>query len=1340
VTRIAVPIQTHLCHTIVVDTCTEFSTTWNLIHIIQLPNGMSYTFNYDLQGSPTHPYYGQPLSAVLPTGGTITWGWSGERDSGPILVTRQLSGDPGPWKYSGAMPFNPATVTDPANNDTVTTFGDYIPYSASNASDTYPVIKKQYYQGSSSSGTLVKTVQTDYQTGGAILPIRETTTWNQQNLVSKTETDYDSWPITDWSGKFASASNPVEKREFDYGSGAPGAQIRTTDYGYLHLANSTYLGLNILDKETSRKVYAGSSQSGTLSAQTLSTYDGVAISAGGNTSAAPAPNHDYTNFPASYNFRGNLTQVSNGLLSGGSWTWLNTSKTYNDLGDILSSTDPTGNKSSYDYTDNWATITNPQCVTSAHSYGFATTVTDALSHQTKHTYYSCTSLKGSDQDPNDIAASRTGTAFNYDLMSRPTAVNFPDGGKTTYSYSDSVPYSATVSQLITSSLTKVSTAVHDGLGRVQQTQLTDPDCSSGPVKVDYTYSYDPSPPAGTPAGKYATVSNPYCTSADSTYGITKTRYDALERPIRVIPPDGSDSANNVSTVYAGNATTVTDQAGAARKTITDALGRMTFVYEDPASANYETDYSYDVLDDLTGVTQKGGSTSANWRNRSFAYDSLARLTSSTNPETGTITYTYDADNNLKTKKAPSPNQIATGTATATTAYTYDALNRITGKSYNDGYTSNSPTLGSLYQYDGTALTGCTTAPPGLADSNAVGRRTSMCDGSGATSWSHDPMGRPLSERRTIGTVVGQYVVDAYNLDGSSSSVTTKGYGVTYTYNAAARPLAATHSTTKFVSGATYAPQGAITSGIFGVSTGFTGITVADTYNKRLQPSAITASLPSNALVQSLTYNFNLGTSDNGNVYGITNGKDSTRNETFTYDKLNRITTAATQGTTGAHCWGQKFGYMSNGSFVSGPDPWGNLTQIQSTQCSSLTLNQAVNTNNQFASPMVYDSAGNLINDGAHPFIYDDENRLITAAGVTYTYDGDGKRVKKSNGTLYWNGPGWDPLLETDLSGAATEQYVFFGGERVARVDMPAATVEYYFSDHLKSTDIVTNATGGILQESDYVPYGGEVVISGADSNRYKFTSKERDMESGLDNFDARFYASPFGRFMTPDWEAKPTDVPYANFGNPQSLNLYSYVQNNPTTVGDPDGHETQDTLDTRAAQEAGNAFAGALSGLGRMAAGMWNPIANLLTAQTGQNIPTLPVPEYQNKEQAIAGAAAQLGAVAISAAEGAPAGETETVQRAMSNAELKATEDTGLLRGGREGTHYASDAVNNDAGRAQQRLALPQKPEVKTTMQVPKGKFSEAQKVQPANKMPGGGMERTATGKVPVKIKKVKKF
>lgn len=60
-----------------------------------------------------------------------------------------------------------------------------------------------------------------------------------------------------------------------------------------------------------------------------------------------------------------------------------------------------------------------------------------------------------------------------------------------------------------------------------------------------------------------------------------------------------------------------------------------------------------------------------------------------------------------------------------------------------------------------------------------------------------------------------------------------------------------------------------------------------------------------------------------------------------------------------------------------------------------------------------------------------------------------------------------------------------------------------------------------------------------------FTGKERDTESGLDDFGARYFASNLGRFMTPDWADKPASVPYANFGDPQSLNLYSYVENGP---------------------------------------------------------------------------------------------------------------------------------------------------------------------------------------------------
>ena len=1150
-TTVPVPIKTNLCQFVGADTCTEYSSTWNLIQTLQLPNGMSYTFTYSQsQCGSTNAYYGQPCAVTLPTGGTITWGWTGERESGPVLVTRQLSGDPGPWKYSGAVPYNTSNVTDPANNDTVTTFGGYIPYPTTDTSTSFQVIQKQYYQGSSTSGTLIKTIQTDYTTGGAILPIHETTTWNQQNLVSRTETDYDSWAMSGWSGQYASASNPIEKREFDYGTGSWGTpQVRTTDYGYLHLSNSTYLGLNILDKETSKKVYAGSSGSGTLTAQTLNTYDGVAIS--GNTSSNPAPNHDYTNFSASYNYRGNLTQVSKGLKSGSTWTWLNTNKTYNDLGEVLTSKDPAGNTTTYDYTDAWATINNPQCVTSAHSYGFPTTITDALTHQTKHSYYSCTSLTGSTQDANDIAASRAGTTFTYDLMHRLTATNFPDGGQTTTSFNDTTPYTATTTQLISSTLNKVTATVHDGLGRVQRTQLVDPDCSSGPVKVDHTYGWDTSPPAGVPGGKLTTVSNPYCTTSDSTYGITTTLYDELERPVLVVPPDGTTTSNNVSTVYAGNATTVTDQAGAARKNVTDGLGRMTYVYEDPANANYETDYTYDVLDDLTGVIQKGGSTSGNWRSRSFQYDSLGRLTQATNPESGTISYSYDADSNLFQKVSPQANQQ--GSATTTITYCYDADNRVASKTYSaQTCPVASPAVSFLYDqssYNNLTIT------------NGIGRRTGMSDQAGVAAWSFDPMGRVAAEQRTLNSTVTKQFSFNYYQDGELNRMVVPAQGdtITYTPNAAGRTISAVENLNNrynFVTAATYAPQGALAGATIGFYSGsYNGTLIANTYNKRLQPSTITASLPSNALVQSLTYNFNLGTADNGNVYSITNGKDATRSQTFTYDKLNRITTATTQGTSGPYCWGQKFGYMSNGNFVLGPDPWGNVTQIQSTQCSAFTLNQGINTNNQFSAGMVYDSAGNLINDGSHPYTYDPENRLLTAGGVTYTYDGDGKRVMKSSGTIYWTGPGWNPLVETDLTGRAAEEYVFFNGERVARIEaFPPRTVEYYFSDHLKSTDIVTNATGGIVHESDYVPYGSEVVISGTDPNHYKFTGKERDSESNLDSFGARYYSAAFGRFITPDWAAKPVSVPYATFVDPQTLNLYAYVRNNPLLRTDPDGH------------------------------------------------------------------------------------------------------------------------------------------------------------------------------------------
>ncbi|MDE1162075.1 MAG: RHS repeat-associated core domain-containing protein [Acidobacteriaceae bacterium] len=93
----------------------------------------------------------------------------------------------------------------------------------------------------------------------------------------------------------------------------------------------------------------------------------------------------------------------------------------------------------------------------------------------------------------------------------------------------------------------------------------------------------------------------------------------------------------------------------------------------------------------------------------------------------------------------------------------------------------------------------------------------------------------------------------------------------------------------------------------------------------------------------------------------------------------------------------------------------------------------------------------------------------------------------------------------------------------------------------------------------FTPFGQELP-DGSTSMHYKFTGKERDAETGLDYFGARYYASSMGRWMSPDWADKPEAVPYSSLDNPQSLNLYGYVGNNPLSKADPDGHDPSDLI------------------------------------------------------------------------------------------------------------------------------------------------------------------------------------
>jgi RHS repeat-associated protein len=426
------------------------------------------------------------------------------------------------------------------------------------------------------------------------------------------------------------------------------------------------------------------------------------------------------------------------------------------------------------------------------------------------------------------------------------------------------------------------------------------------------------------------------------------------------------------------------------------------------------------------------------------------------------------------------------------------------------------------------------------------------------------MGRPAVDARTNkGSSAQTYkTLYSYNLDGSLATLTyPSGDVLTYAPGGAGRPLGVSDSVNQYASGGTaghvtYSPGGALTGMLNGnVAGGFAGITTANVYNSRQQPAVLSTSAPPYGTLLSLSYNFNLGSGDNGNVIQVNNNVDSTRDAVYTYDLLNRLQQASTVNTSGTNCWGETYSV----------DYWANLYGIGGVSTMGGCFHESLsttgaNTYNQLAGlGMLYDAAGNVTKDnlGNTP-TYDQENRIATVAGYTYSYDADGKRMEKAagtSGTMYWPGPNGETLAETNLTGTINEEYVYFNGERIARIDRPNGTPHYYFSNNIGSHTMVTSATGACEQDIDYYPYGG--VITDHCPNvpqHFKFTGKERDSESGFDMFGARYYGSSLGRFITPDWATKATTVPYADFGDPQSLNLYGYVRNNPLSKADADGH------------------------------------------------------------------------------------------------------------------------------------------------------------------------------------------
>jgi RHS repeat-associated protein len=1008
----------------------------------------------------------------------------------------------------------------------------------------------QSYTGAVSAANLVSTSASTWDfsqsctkapcAGGAyrVRVLRTTTTLptpSSNNVTSKTEMTYAD----------ANTSNLASIKEWKFCAGSsptfPTTPDRETDFTYL--ATSAYVAKNILNRPLSITVKDGS---GNQAALTNFSYDGGAL-----TSVTGVAQHDDTNYGTGNTLRGNLTQTQRWVSSSVS---ISSTSAYDTTGQLRQVTDFNSNAASLSYSDNFFSdngATPPATYApAAPTNAYLTQVTLPVSGTLNFGYYFNTGkiAKAVDQNGND--------SYNHfqDSLDRLTLALGPllnsSRSWTLIQYIQQTQVDSYLGILDTTPSSGCASCRHDqllrdNLGRTsKQILVSDPD---GATTVTYTYDT---------SNRLASLSNPARSSPGPTDGTDTISLDGIDRTTTLTHPDstvghsyfganvssGGISAQlcSSSTYGLGYPVLSVDEAGMKLQKWIDGFGRLLEVDEPDSSGNLTigTCYSYSVLNRVTQTVQ-GTET------RSYSYDWLRRVTAATDPESGTTNLYYTNSSGSLCSGDPAAVCRRTDARNIATTYAYDAGNRLISKTYSD------TTAAVRFGYDGNSLTGCTTAPPTLTITNPNGHQTTMCDGSGATTWSYDVVGHITTEKRIIQGVT-QAISYAYNLDGSLASVTYPSNNVvSYSYSNAQRAISAidTASGINYVQNVMYAPQGAISSGLYAkVSGGFAGITESYAFNSRLEPTAIKA-LNQTTAIMSLVPGFSLPAGNNGTVASVGNadGRDTGRNQTYTYDPLNRISTAQSQATSGADCWGQRYGY----------DRWANLLAMNITQCSGYPLSVSVDSHNHITNTgFSYDLSGNTTGDGLNSYSWDAENGLKSAAGVNYTYDGDRLRVAKSSGTLYWRSVAAQTLAETDSTGSTTNanyfEYVFFGGMRIARRET-SGKILYYFSDQVGSTRVIFRSDNqSVCFDSDYTPFGTELPANGVTvtcPQNYKFTGYERDSESGLDYAVFRYYNPRLGRFMSPD--------PVLGIvGNPQSLNRYSFVLNNPCSLVDPFGLTT----------------------------------------------------------------------------------------------------------------------------------------------------------------------------------------
>jgi RHS repeat-associated protein len=648
-------------------------------------------------------------------------------------------------------------------------------------------------------------------------------------------------------------------------------------------------------------------------------------------------------------------------------------------------------------------------------------------------------------------------------------------------------------------------------------------------------------------------------SQDALNHRTTYANDAWNRLTQTTYPDGSTSSISYDDI--GQTKTVTDAEGNITRETYDLLGRTTKKEWVKASGPIPiSSYLYDNVGDITQ------STDGNNNITTYSYDVLKRLLSVKDAQNRTISYDYSLAGKLKQV------QYADGNSEQKQ---YDELGRLIKKSDSTG-------IDEKYYYDADNNLVKYIDRKGQVQTLSYNSRNFLTDSSTASetiSYTYDKAGRRLTMKDGSGPNPTTY---SYNKDTKRLETVTYPDGKTLSYS--------------------YDDQGNRTQ-----MTDPFGYTTAYDYDSRNRLTSVGAAVNNWDAIYTYKKNDLLSTISQGN--NITS--------TFGYDGANLTSLAETNsGGTIINTFG--YGYDNN---------FNQTSKTENGRSYSFTYDplNRIHTSSQFDEQYNYDARGNrqtlqtgigsIINMNGARYTYDDRNRLTqvnTSDGknLSYRYNGDGllyERTENGVTTRYYY-DGSNLIAEGTVSGDNVTLKARYerGNGLVARIDA-IGNKQYYMTNGHGDVVGLADANGNILNSYSYDMWGNPLTTSEQVQQPFRYSGEFYDSTTGLQYLRARWYDPSVGRFINED-----TDEGQNN--NPLTLNLYTYVGNNPLTRWDPSGHNWMDRL------------AGRLDALtDSITAGGWSIVANKIF---GENTSDDYRDSYYNTAGYIAANADNLNALA----------------------------------------------------------------------------------------------------------------